>query len=145
MRRVLLAAAALAIPISGVVVGFSSPAFAGKKVTITCKSLSGTETAAVLSECTGGNTGGSSGALNLASGGTIDWVSGSTTTVGTPSAAFPSSKKCIKMYGAGSEAVAVKAAVSGDTGDGIKVPGTISGSVCINGGNVLPYKPVKIT
>jgi hypothetical protein len=144
MRRVLLAAAALAIPVSGVVVGFSTPAFA-KKVTITCKSLSGTETAAVLSECTGGDTGGSSGALNLASGGVIDWVSGSTTTVGVPKAAFPSSKKCIKMYGAGSEAVAVKATVSADTGDGLKVPGTISGSVCINDGNVLPYKPVKIT
>jgi hypothetical protein len=144
MRRVLLAVAALAIPVSGVVVGFSGPAFAGK-VTITCKSLSGTETTAVLSECTGGDTGGSSGPLNLASGGPIDWVSGSVTTVAMPAAGFPSSKKCIKMYGAGSEAVSIKDTATADTGDGIKIPGKVSGSVCINDGNVLPYKPIKIT
>lgn len=144
MRRVLMAAAALVIPVAGVAVGFSSPAFA-KAASITCKSISGTESTAVLSECTGGHTGGSSEPLNLADGGPIDWVSGSVTTVAKPKASFPSAKKCIKMYGAGSTAAAIKDTVTKDTGDGIKVPGKVTGAVCINGGNVYPDKPFKFT
>jgi hypothetical protein len=147
MRRVMLAVAALAIPVSAVTVALGdAPAFA-KAVTITCTSLSGTATGTITaSGCTGGNTGGSSQPIQgtaLETGGTITWLSGSTTTVGAPKLKPTSAKKCPV---AGSSALKVSGAVTGDTGDGIKVPGKDSGAVCISPtGNVTSLKPFKLS
>ena len=145
MRRVLLAAAALSIPISGLAVGLSSPAWAAVK--ITCKSVTGTETGTTtLSVCTGGNTGGSSHPLSssvLATGGTINWISGSTTTVGAPKLKATSAKKCPV---AGSSADKFTATVTGDTGVGLKVKGKAAGAVCLApSGAITALKPLTFT
>jgi hypothetical protein len=102
MKRALMLAAALAIPVSGVaVVGLSGPASAAAKppkVTILCTTITGNITAnIVVSGCTGGDTGGSSTplpAVSLAIGGTITWVSGATTTIGAPTLSPTSAKHC---------------------------------------------------
>jgi hypothetical protein len=146
MRRVLLAAAALSIPISGLAVGLSiSPAWAAVK--ITCTTVTGTETGTTtLSNCTGGVTGGSSLPLSstvLATGGTITWTSGSTTTVAAPVLKSTSAKKCPVS---GSSADKFTAKVTGDTGDGLKVPGKATGAVCLApSGAITALKPLKFT
>jgi hypothetical protein len=151
MRRIVLALAAVAIPIAGLTVGLASPAVAGVKILCTTMSgsASGTTT---ISGCSGGSTGGSSSALSssaLATGGIIHWVSGSTTTLGAPALTAKSAKKCPGyVKGASSEPSADKftAAVTSDTGDGIKVPGTAKGAVCIStSGSISALKPLKIS
>jgi len=146
MRRALLAAAALTIPISGLVVGVSSPAFA-KSSKITCTSLAGPVTAIVISGCKGGNTGGGTTAFSgtvLAVGGVITWTSGSTTTFGVPVLVATSAKKCPV---AGSTADKATVPVTADTGDNLKIPGTAKGIICITPGNtaVSSLKKFKIT
>ena len=146
MRRVLLAAAALTIPISGLAVGLSSPAWA-KTSKITCTSLAGPVTAIVISGCTGGNTGGGtkpfSGSV-LAVGGTITWLSGSKTTFGKPTLVATSAKKCPV---ANSTADKASVPVTADTGDNLAIPGTAAGIICITPGNsaVSSLKKFKIT
>ncbi len=87
----------------------------------------------------------------LAGGGTIVWLSGSSTTLGTPVLTAAPAKKCPgyvkKAPSTYVEPVAYKlsAAVTGDTGDGIKVPGTLTGEICISSAlNVTSLKPLKI-
>ncbi len=58
---------------------------------------------------------------------TIHWVSGSTTTIGAPSLTSTSAKKCPDPTGSADK---FSATVTGDTGDGIKVPGSSKGAVC---------------
>jgi len=138
MRRVLLLAAALAIPLSGAsVVALSGTA--GAAVKITCTTITGNISSTLtISGCTGGVTGGSSSAITstaLATGGTIPWVSGSTTTISAPTLTPTSAKKCAG-YVKGSlkgnpTAEKISATVTGDTGDGIKVPGKAKGAVCL--------------
>ena len=149
MRRALLLAAALAIPVSGAsVVALGTQA--GAATTIVCTTITGNASSTItVSGCTGGNTGGSSKPVNattLASGGTIDWVSGSTTTVAAPTLTATSAKKCPGyVKGGSSNPTADKFAgkVTGDTGDGIKVPGTDKGAVCISSsGAVTALKPL---
>jgi hypothetical protein len=147
MRRALLMAAALAIPVSGLTVALSSPAGASS-ATIVCKTISGTAPTgtSTISNCKGGVTGGGSQPLNtgtLAAGGMITWLSGSTTTLATPVTTATSAKKC-KV--AGSTADKFKAKVSADTGDGIKIPGVATGAVCVSPtGALSALKPLKIT
>ena len=150
MRRALLLAAALAIPVSGAsVVALSTQA--GAATSITCTTITGNATSTItVSGCTGGNTGGSSKPVNaatLASGGTIDWVSGSTTTIGKPTLTSTSAKKCpgyVKGGSSNPSADKFTATVTADTGDGIKVPGTAKGAVCISSsGAVTALKPLK--
>jgi hypothetical protein len=150
MRRALLLAAALAIPVSGAsVVALSTQA--GAATSITCTTITGNATSTItVSGCTGGNTGGSSKPVNaatLASGGTIDWVSGSTTTIGQPTLTSTSAKKCpgyVKGGSSNPSADKFTATVTADTGDGIKVPGTAKGAVCISSsGAVTALKPLK--
>jgi len=137
MRRGFLLLAALALPVSGAAtVALSNEA--GAAVTITCSSLSGTAaTTVTLSGCTGGNTGGSSVPVSsavLALGGVVGWVSGSHTTFGKPVTTATSAKKCPGyVKGGTSNPTAVKAnsVVTADTGDGIKVPGSAKGTICI--------------
>lgn len=152
MRRAFLLAAALAIPVTGVTtVALSTQAWAGTK--IVCTSVSGSATTTVtISGCTGGNTGGKSQPLNgtaLATGGTVTWISGSTTTLAAPTLVATSAKKCPGYVKGGStNPIADKASVvvTGDNGDGIKVPGKASGSLCIaHDGSVSALKPFKIS
>jgi hypothetical protein len=147
MRRILLAAAALAIPVSVATVGLSGGVAGAKAVKITCTTITGTATGTiVVSGCTGGNTGGSSTALPaaaLATGGTITWTSGSTTTIAAPALKGTSAKKCPV---AGSTAETFKAVVTGDTGDGLKIPGKGTGAVCIDpSGNITALKKMVTT
>jgi hypothetical protein len=123
---------------------------AGAAVSITCTTITGTVAGTiVVSGCTGGNTGGSSKPIAtsaLASGGTITWTSGSTTTIGSPTLSATSAKKCPGYVKGGSNnptADKFAGKVTADTGDGIKVPGTDKGAVCISSsGSVTALKPL---
>lgn len=150
MRRVLLMAAALAIPFAGLSVVAINGGVAGAAVTIKCTTISGTATGTItISGCTGGNTGGSSqptATTTLASGGTLDWVSGSTTTIAAPTLKSVSAKKCpgyVKGGSSNPSAESAKGAVTGDTGDGIKIPGKFAGEVCISSSGTISAYPGK--
>jgi hypothetical protein len=135
MRRTLLLAAVLALPVSGAyVVAPSSPAWAsGAK--ITCTTLNGADYPPTLtvSGCSGGNTGGGSLTATVllgllpARGGTINWLSGTTTTIGPPTISYISSRRCPDPPGGAEK---FSATVTADTGDGIKVPGRATWALC---------------
>jgi hypothetical protein len=147
-------AAALAIPVSGAaMVGLTGPAYAGSKppkVTIECTTITGNAaTTVTVSGCTGGNTGGGSepvDATELATGGTITWLSGATNTIGAPTLTSTSAKHCPGyVKGASSEPSAEKfdATVTGGTG-GNPVSGSAKGAVCIaSNGDITALKPLK--
>jgi hypothetical protein len=79
----------------------------------------------------------------LGHGGTVDWVSGSTTTIAAPRLTKTSAKKCPTS---GSSAEKFAAKVTADTGDGIKVPGKAAGAVCTApSGAVTALKPLTAT
>ncbi len=153
MRRALLIGAALALPISGASVALASggQAFAG--TTIVCTTITDPSTGFIaLSGCTGGNTGGGSQPVSvaaLANGGTINWLhTPNTTTFAKPTTLVATSAKKCPGYvkGASSNPTAEKFAgvVTGDSGNGLKVPGKYSGAVCIStSGNITALKPVK--
>jgi hypothetical protein len=141
MRRLLVTLVAMLIPVGGLTLGLAGTAGAatGK---ITCLSISGTvSTTVTIGECTGGNTGGSSvpaPTLSLATGGTTTWVSGSTTTTGIPTTTPVSATKCpgyVKPPKGTTppepSALSVTGSVTGDTGDGMLLPATETGEVCV--------------
>jgi hypothetical protein len=155
--------AALAIPVSGAaVVGLTGPASAGApkppKVTIVCTSITGSASSTVtVSGCTGGNTGGSSKpvpATALAAGGTIDWVSGATTTISAPTLTSTSAKHCpgySKTNTSSQNPSADKFAATVTGGSDVNTPpnmplsGTAKGEVCIApNGSITAPKPTKI-
>ncbi len=144
MRRVFLLAAALAIPISGAsFVALAGPAGAAS-AKITCTNISGSASSTVtVSGCTGGVTGGSSQPISgsaLALGGTLHWVSGSSTTISAPMLTSTSAKKCpgyVKNGTSNPTADKIAANVTADTGDGLKVPGKVTGAVCISSGGTI--------
>ena len=152
MRRILLTLVALLIPIGGLTLGFSGVAGAatGK---IVCTTITGTASGDItVSGCTGGNTGGSSepeSALALAEGGTTTWVSGSTTTSSAPTLTSVSATRCpgyVKNAPANPSAESFVASVTGDTGDGILIPGSETGEVCIGTtGAITALKSIEIT
>jgi len=153
MRRILMLAAALAIPVSGATVALvSTPAWAGGS--IVCTTLNNPSTGNLQATgCTVTPTGGSSAVfpfLALASGGTIPWSNGQSTTIATPVVKSTSAKKCpgySKVKGA-TEPTAVKfTAASTTTSAGIKNPGKATGEVCISadGSTITALKPLKIT
>jgi len=147
-------AAALAIPVSGAaVVGLTGPASAkAPKVTIVCTTITGTVSGTItVSGCTGGNTGGSSTPLPataLATGGTLTWVSGSTTTIGAPALASTSPKKCpgySKTATTNPTADKFSATVTGGTGSNMPISGSAKGEVCLGtNGSVSALKAMKI-
>jgi hypothetical protein len=151
MRKVLLLAAALSIPVSGASLALAGgTAWAGTK--IVCTNVNGTVSGTItISGCTGGNTGGSSTATptsTLATGGTIHWVSGSTTTFGSPTLVSKAGKKCPGyVKGASSNPTVDKASgtVTADTGDGLKVPGKYSATVCVSPSGTITAEPGKDT
>ena len=154
MRRALLVAAALTVPLTGASVLASGPAGAAAQVkysTITCKKLTGTISGTtVASSCKGGDTGGSSEPLNsstLATGGTITWVSGSTTTISAPVLKSTSATKCpgyVKGAATNPSAESFTTSVTADSGDGLKLPGAAKGAVCISAsGSITALKPLS--
>jgi hypothetical protein len=151
MRRILLTAAALLIPVAGLTLGFAGTAGAAGK--IECTTLSGNASGTItLGGCTGGVTGGSSvpvTATTLATGGTIHWVSGGSTTIGAPTLTAVSAKKCpgyVKNAATEPTGEAFTAVVTGDAGDGMLIPGAVSGEVCIGtDGTITLLKAVKFS
>jgi hypothetical protein len=151
MRRILLTAVALVIPVAGLTLGFAGTAGAAGK--IECTILSGNASGTItLAGCIGGNTGGSSVpvvATTLATGGTIHWVSGGTTTIGAPTLTPVAAKKCpgyVKNAATEPTGEAFTAVVNADTGDGMLIPGSVSGEVCIGtDGNITLLKAVKFS
>jgi hypothetical protein len=124
--------------------------FSWASSSIFCSTLSGNAASTItVSGCTGGDTGGGSSPLPataLATGGTITWLSGGSTTIGAPVLASTSSKKCpgyVKGAPGNPTAEKFTAAVTSDTGDGLKLPGTIKGAVCIGSdGSITALKTV---
>jgi hypothetical protein len=158
MRRILLVAAALAIPASGLSLALTSgPASAGSgpKGKTVCTSVAGTASGNVtISGCTdanGANTGGGSQPIStaaLATGGTVTWLSGKTSTFGAATLVATSAKHCpgyVKNATSGNPgADKFSGAVTADTA-GFKIPGKYSGVVCISAsGNITSPKPLKI-
>ena len=156
MRRILLTVVAMLIPAAGLTLGVASTAGAatGK---ITCTTFTGNASSTlVISGCTGGNTGGSSqplSALSLATGGTVTWVSGSTTTSGVPTLTTVAPTHCpgyVKPPKGTTppepSADSFTASVTADTGDGIFIPGTETGEVCVGtDGSITALKALKIS
>ena len=156
MRRILLTVVAMLIPAAGLTLGISGTAGAatGK---IECTTFTGNASSTlVISGCTGGNTGGSSqplSALSLATGGTVTWVSGSTTTSGVPTLTGVAATHCpgyVKPPKGTTPpeptADSFTASVTADTGDGIFIPGTETGEVCIGtDGSITALKALKIS
>ena len=146
MRRGLLLAADLTIPITGASLAVSD-GVSGAATKIVCTTISGNaSTTIVISGCSGGITGGVSTPLPgtaLGAGGPIPWICGSVTTIGAPVLTAASAKKCPFP---GSTAFRLTAPFVADVGDGIKVPGVASGAVCIDPNvNITALKPLKIT
>lgn len=149
MRRVLLVLAALALPSSIATVAFSAPAGASG-VTTKCTTITGPVTGNItISGCKGGSTGGSSqpfAAASLATGGTITWSNGNTTTVGTAKVTSSKklTKKCVAKYGTGASEFTAKGTVTAQSGTGDSpIPGKFSGEVCEDSsGNLHALKPL---
>ncbi len=142
MRRLLMIFSAVLIPVAGLTLGFAAGTAGAASLKITCTTITGNVSGNIVSSgCTGGNTGGGSDpqpALSLATGGTTTWVSGSTTTISTPTTTSIAATKCpgyVKPPKGTTppepSALSVSAAVTGDTGDGVLLPATLAGEVCI--------------
>jgi hypothetical protein len=156
MRRILLLAAALAIPVSGVSLALTGgPASAsGPKGKTVCTTVSGTVSGTVtISGCTdsnGANTGGGTHPLpvaSLAGGGTVTWDSGFTSSFSAATLVSTSAKHCpgyVKGASSNPSADKFSGTVTADTA-GFKVPGKYKGEVCISqSGNITNPKPVKV-
>jgi hypothetical protein len=158
MRRILMLAATLAIPASGVALAMTGTqawaAAKGPNGKVTCTTITGNDTGTItVSGCTDSGsavTGTGSEPIegaDLATGGTITWLSGKTTTINAPSLTSTNAKKCPGyVKGASSEPAAdkVSGTVKSDT-SGLKLPGSFKGAVCISqSGNVTALKPFKV-
>ena len=153
MRRALLLAAAMAIPVTGFALATSPTAWAGSHNKVVCSTLSGPLSNLTIS-CTGGANGtdsatGVNGSV-LAVGGMVNFTNGDSITFGKPASGSTSAKHCPGyVKGATSEPVATKFTlpVTADVGDNIKVPGKAKGAVCINNvsGNVSILKALKVS
>ena len=142
MRRIITTFAAMLIPVAGLTLGIAAGTAGAGTVKITCTTLTGSaSTTITVSGCTGGDTGGSSvpaPALSLEAGGTTTWVSGTTTSVGPPTLTPVSNTKCpgyVKPPKGTTppepSALAVVSAVTADNGNGIALPATSTGEVCV--------------
>ncbi len=151
MRRILMLAATLAIPVSGAALALTgtqawakAPKINGK---VTCTTISGNVAAVTVSGCTdkgSANTGSSTETFSgttLAEGGTITWINGTTVTFGAPTLVSTSAKHCPVS---GSSAEKLSGSVTAST-SGLKIPGTYKGEVCISPGEDLSApKPLKV-
>ncbi len=164
MRRFFMLSAALAIAASGATLALSgSQAWAkgGPNGKMTCSGMNGTASGTItISGCvdTGSATATQSQPLNttaLATGGTVTWTNGTTSTFAAPVLVSIKAKKCpgyIKStkkapVPAANEPTADKysGSVTADT-SGLKIPGKYKGEVCIStGGNVTSLKALKVS
>ncbi len=138
MRRILLTVVAMLIPVMGVTLAVAGGTASAGTAKLTCTSLSGSASGTItVSGCTGGDTGGGSqplSALALATGGTIDWLSGSTTTISAPTLTMIAATKCpgyVKNAATNPTAESFSANVTADSGDGMLLPATSVGEVCL--------------
>jgi hypothetical protein len=151
MRKLLVTLAVLTVPISALTLGIAGPAGAAGK--LSCTTITGNESSTiVVSGCTGGNTGGGSlplTALALATGGTVNWVSGSSTTIAAPALTTISAKKCpgfVKGATSNPLAESFTASVTADNGDGVLLPSTAIGEVCVGtDGSITALKPLALS
>lgn len=151
MRRILIAGIAMLISVAGVTLVTSGVAGAAGK--LTCTSLAGNASSTVtIGGCTGGNTGGGSAPLtatDLATGGTITWLSGTSTTIGAPALTSSPGKKCpgyVKNAATNPTLEAFTAAVTADQGNGMLIPGSVSGEVCLGtSGAITLAKDLKFS
>ncbi len=130
MRPILIAGITMLISVAGVTLVTSGVAGAAGK--LTCTSLTGNASSTVtIGGCTGGNTGGGSAPLtatDLATGGTITWLSGTSTTIGGPALTSSPGKKCpgyVKNAASNPTHEAFTAAVTADQGNGMLIPGSV--------------------
>jgi hypothetical protein len=157
MRRILLLAAALSIPVAGASLALSNgvASAGGPKGKTVCTSISGTaSTTVTISGCTdsnGANTGGGTQPLTVASlagGGTVTWDSGFTSTFSAAALTATSAKHCpgyVKNAATNPTADKISGAVTASTA-GFKVPGTYKGEVCISTTGVITNpKPLKVS
>ncbi len=118
---------------------------------LTCTTINGTAASITVSGCTGGDTDGGSEAfsgLTLADGGTIDWLSGGSTTIGAPTlTTTPNDKHCpgySKTASSNPTGESFTATVTSDTGDGLKLPGSAKGAICLSPtGAITALKPLS--
>jgi hypothetical protein len=153
IRRILLTVATILIPVAGITtLGIAGTAGAAGKME--CTGISGSVAGFItLSGCTGPNTGGGSQPLTsaaLANGGTFSWLSGGTTTVSAPTLTTTANdKKCpgySKTASSNPSGIAFTSVVTGDTGDGILIPGAVSGDICVSTtGNITPLKAIAFS
>jgi hypothetical protein len=144
------AAGAVCISTTGDITLLKTIKFSWTSSDITCTQINGTAASITVSGCTGGDTGGGSQPLSgatLATGGTIDWLSGGSTTIGAPTlVSTPNDKKCpgySKTASSNPTGESFTATVTSDTGDGLKLPGSAKGAVCISTtGAITELKPL---
>ncbi len=158
MRTRRMFGAALAVMIAGaaLVGGGQAGAAAGPKGKVACSTISGTASGTVtISGCVGtANTGGASMPLlttSLATGGTVTWVSGKTSTFSAATLVPSKATKCPgyvkppKGTTSTTNPTALKfsGVVSADT-SGMKVPGKFKGAVCVSAaGDISTLKALK--
>jgi len=146
MRRLLVAAAVsgvLAVPVSAVVIGGGSSAWAGS--TVTCATLKGTDTGTVtISSCKPTNAQYktlSGKASKLATGGALTWApSKKTTIVGGLTTTSPGQGACPK----GSTEEISTGTVTGGTATYTHVGDTVSSKVCLKGKTLSLLKGTKL-
>ena len=159
MRRALLVAAALAIPVSGVLLT-TSQAWAGKPKppagSTTCSGVNGSVDSGdiQISGCVdvkGADTGGGTPVMSFAvleSGGTVTLDSGATVTFGAPTIKLGKGNAACPGGKSGSVTDSFKGTVTADTAPGgFKIPGAFSGDVCVDNSNtdISALKPLKIS
>ena len=158
IRKLTLLAAAVAIPASALslaLAGGTASAASGPKGKTVCTSITGSASGDVTiigcADVNGATTGGGSQPLPataLATGGTVTWLSGDTTTFAAPALAATSAKKCpgyVKGGGSNPSADKFAGAVTASTA-GFKVPGKYKGAVCISSsGAITALKPLKVS
>ncbi len=137
MRRILLTVVAMLIPVMGVTLAVAGGTASAGTAKLTCTSLSGSASGTItVSGCTGGDTGGGSqplSALALATGGNR-LASGSSTTIGAPTLIMIAATKCpgyVKNAPTNPTAESFSANVTADSGDGMLLPATSVGEVCL--------------
>ena len=149
-RRMLGAALALAAGLA-LVSGGQAGAATGPKGKVVCTTITGTVSGTItVSGCSGtANTGTQTQPIptaSLASGGTITWQSGKTTTISAATIVSKNAKKCpgyVKGASSNPSADKFSGTVTADT-SGMKVPGKYKGAVCIStSGNITALKPLK--
>jgi len=157
MRRAMLLAAAMTIPVSGALLLGTGQAFAeGPNGKITCTTISGTTTGTItVSGCTDSGSATASSSTNpaptasLATGGTITFTNSVTVTFSAPTLGSASPKKCPGYSKTGGSnnpsAETFDGNVTGNTA-GLKPGGTFKGAVCISStGTISALKPTKTT